>query len=137
MADTGARESELICLTEEDIVLEEPIPYIWIRARENKALKTPTSERKIPLVGAALHAFQQLPSGFNHYRTADTTSTTINKYLRENDLKPTPNHSLYSLRHTASATQALQKKSGPKYGRGHMLEKKHKWLRKIAFKPPC
>ncbi len=146
MADTGARESELIGLTEEDIVLDEPIPYIWIRARENKALKTLTSERKIPLVGAALHAFQQLPSGFNHYRTADTASTTINKYLRENDLKPTPNHSLYSLRHTfkdrlrdAGAPEEVidelmgHKKSGPKYGRGHMLEKKHEWLRKIAF----
>lgn len=146
MADTGARESELIGLTEEDIILDEPIPYIWIRARENKALKTLTSERKIPLVGAALHAFQQLPSGFNHYRTADTASTTINKFLRENDLKPTPDHSLYSLRHTfkdrlrdAGAPEEVidelmgHKKSGPKYGRGHMLEKKHEWLRKIAF----
>ena len=147
MADTGARESELIGLTEEDIILDDPIPYIWIRARENKALKTLTSERKIPLVGASLYAFQQLPSGFNHYRTADTASTTINKYFRENDIKPTPAHSLYSLRHTfkdrlrdAGAPGEVidelmgHKKSGPKYGRGHMLEKKHEWLQKIAFK---
>ena len=76
----------------------------------------------------------------------DTASTTINKYLRENDLKPTPNHSLYSLRHTfkdrlrdAGAPEEVidelmgHKKSGPKYGRGHMLEKKHEWLRKIAY----
>jgi integrase len=146
MADTGARESELIGLTEDDIVLNEPIPYIWIRPRDNKALKTLTSERKIPLVGASLYAFQQLPNGFNHYRTADTASTTINKFLRENDLKPTPDHSLYSLRHTfkdrlrdAGAPEEIidelmgHKKSGPKYGRGHMLDKKHDWLKKIAF----
>ena len=66
-----------------------------------------------------------------------------NKYLRENDLKPTPDHSLYSLRHTfkdrlrdAGAQEEVidelmgHKKSGPKYGRGHILESKLKWLEK-------
>ena len=100
MADTGARESELIGLRKEDIFLHDPIPHIWIRAQKKRALKTLTSERKIPLVGASLFAFKQLPTGFTHYRNADTASTTINKYLRENNLKPTPSHSLYSLRHT-------------------------------------
>jgi len=146
MADTGARESELIGLRVEDIILEKDIPYIWIRPRKNRALKTPTSERKIPLVGSSLFAFTQLPSGFTHYRNADTASTTINKYLRENDLKPTPSHSLYSLRHTfkdrlrdAEAPEEIidelmgHKKSGPKYGRGHILERKYEWLQKIAF----
>ena len=146
MADTGARESELIGLREEDIFLCDSIPYIWIRAQKNRALKTITSERKIPLVGASLHAFQQLPGGFTHYRNADTASTTINKYLRENDLKPTPNHSLYSLRHTfkdrlrdAQAPEEIidelmgHKKSGPKYGRGHIMERKYDWMKKIAF----
>ncbi len=146
MADTGARESELIGLEAEDIIIYEDIPYIWIRPRKNKALKTPTSERKIPLVGASLYAFKQLSQGFNHYRNADTVSTTINKYLRENDLKPTQKHSLYSLRHTfkdrlrdAGAPEEVidelmgHRKSGPKYGRGHMLETKYKWMQKIAF----
>ncbi len=147
MADTGARESELIGLRAEDIFLEEDIPYIWVRPRKNKALKTPTSERKIPLVGASLYAFNQLPQGFTHYQNADTVSTTINKYLRENDLKPTLKHSLYSLRHTfkdrlrdAQAPEEVidelmgHKKSGPKYGRGHILETKYEWMNKIAFK---
>ncbi len=147
MADTGARESELIGLHGEDIILENDIPYIWIRPRKNRALKTPTSERKIPLVGSSLFAFKELPDGFNHYRNADTASTTINKYLRENDLKPTPGHSLYSLRHTfkdrlrdAEAPEEIidelmgHKKSGPKYGRGHILERKYEWMKKIAFK---
>ena len=146
MADTGARESELIGLRQEDIFLDDDIPYIWIRPRNQKALKTLTSERKIPLVGASLYAFSQLPQGFSHYRNADTASTAINKYLRENDLKPTPKHSLYSLRHTfkdrlrdAQAPEEVidelmgHKKSGPKYGRGHILETKYEWMQKIAF----
>lgn len=146
MADTGARESELIGLHVKDIFLEEDIPYIWIRPRANHSLKTITSERKIPLVGSSLYAFQQLPNGFDHYQNADTASTTINKYLRENQLKPSPKHSLYSLRHTfkdrlrdAQAPEEVidelmgHKKSGPKYGRGHMLERKYGWLNKIAY----
>ena len=138
MADTGARESELIGLRDEDIFLNDDIPYIWIRPYKNNALKTSTSERKIPLVGSALYAFRQLPTGFIHYGNADSASTAINKYLRENNLKPTPDHSLYSLRHTfkdrlrdAGAPEEVidelmgHKKSGPKYGRGHMLENKY------------
>lgn len=146
MADTGARESELIGLQPEDIQLEAHIPHIWIRARDDHALKTLHSERKIPLVGASLHAFSKLPQGFSHYRNADTVSTTINKYLREHRLKPTDDHSLYSLRHTfkdrlrdAGAPEEVidelmgHRSRGPKYGRGHMLETKHEWLKKIAF----
>lgn len=146
MSDTGARESELIGLHKEDIFLNDEIPYIWIRAHEKQALKTITSERKIPLVGASLYAFKEIPHGFTHYRNADSASTAINKYFRENNLKPTPNHSLYSLRHTfkdrlrdARAPEEVidelmgHKKSGPKYGRGHMLKTKFEWLKKIAF----
>lgn len=146
MADTGARESELVGLTADDILLEDNIPHIWIRARNDHALKTLHSERKIPLVGSALYAFSQLPKGFSHYRNADTVSTTINKYLRENNLKPTDDHSLYSLRHTfkdrlrdAGAPEEVidelmgHRSRGPKYGRGHMLQTKHEWLKKIAF----
>ena len=149
MADTGARESELIGLQEDDIILDHNIPHIWIRARKNRALKTITSERKIPLVGSSYFAFKELPTGFIHYRNADTISTTINKFLRENDLKPTPQHTLYSLRHTfkdrlrdAQAPEEIidelmgHKKSGPKYGRGHILERKHEWMKKIAFQAP-
>lgn len=85
--------------------------------------------------------------GFNYYKSADVASNSINKYLRENSLKPTPKHSLYSLRHTfkdrlrdAGAPEEVidelmgHKKSGPKYGRGHMIERKYEWLNKVAFK---
>ncbi len=146
MADTGARNSEIFGLLPQDIFLEEAIPYIWIRPHEGHALKTSTSERKIPLVGTALYAFQQYPKGFKTKGNPDTFSAGVNKYLKNHKLKPTPKHSIYSLRHTfkdrlrdAEAPEELidglmgHKKSGPKYGRGHKLETLHKWLQQIAF----
>lgn len=60
---------------------------------------------------------------------------------------PSPEHKVYSLRHTfkdrlrdIEAPEEIiddlmgHKKSGPKYGRGHKLETKQKWLKKIAYK---
>lgn len=146
MADTGARESEIFGLRQEDIKLDEEIPYIWIRARPGYALKTKNSERKIPLVGTALIAFKKFPNGFEHQGNPDTFSNIVNKYLRENNLRPTEQHSAYSLRHTfkdrlrdIEAPEEIidelmgHKKSGPKYGRGHKLETKYGWLKKIAY----
>lgn len=149
MADTGARDSEIAGLDESDIVLDAKIPFIWIRPNAKRQLKTATSERQIPLVGAALYAARLVPKGFPRYGRIDSVSNAINQFFTENQLRPTPAHSLYSLRHTfkdrlrdieapseiidnlmGHATQ------GPKYGRGHNLENKLKWMEKIAFKAP-
>lgn len=67
MADTGARVKELVGLEPKDIILAG-IPHIIIRKNDTRGLKNKTSERVIPLVGAALYAFNQLPEGFVHYR---------------------------------------------------------------------
>lgn len=146
LADTGARISEIFGLQPEDIKLNDDIPFIWIRPREGYALKTSASERKIPLVGSSLYAFKQYPDGFNHFGNPDTFSNIANNYLKNNNLRPTPAHKVYSLRHTfkdrlrdIEAPEEIiddlmgHKKSGPKYGRGHRLETKLKWLEKIAF----
>ncbi|MEM9299157.1 MAG: DUF6538 domain-containing protein [Bacteroidota bacterium] len=148
MADTGAREVEIFGLTPDDIILEGDIPYIWIRSRPGYALKTKTSERKIPLVGTALMAFKEFPGGFLHEGNPDVFSAIANRYLRENNLRPTPQHTIYSLRHTfkdrlrdIEAPEEIidglmgHKKSGPKYGRGHKLETKLRWLNRIAYQP--
>lgn len=147
MADTGARLSEIFGLIPEDIKLDEEIPYIWIRSREGYDLKTKTSERKIPLVGTALCAFNTFPEGFENTGNPDSFSGNVNKHLTKLNLRPTPQHSIYSLRHTfkdrlrdIEAPEEIiddlmgHKKSGPKYGRGHKLETKLKWLMQIAFK---
>lgn len=130
----------------EDIHLDAPIPHIHIRANHKQGLKTAHSERQIPLVGAALLAAQQFPEGLCRYVSADSASSAINKYLRENGLNPTSEHSLCSLRHTfkdrlrdAQAPEEVidnlmgHRSRGPKYGRGHNLETKAEWLSRVAY----
>ncbi|TVQ81901.1 MAG: hypothetical protein EA357_11280 [Micavibrio sp.] len=149
MADTGARVAEITGLMAEDIRLDTPIPYIHIRSNERGGLKTPHSDRQIPLVGAALHGAKMIPKGMERYTHADSVSTLINKFLRTHNLNPSKNQSLYSLRHTfkdrlrdIQAPEEVidnlmgHKSRGPKYGRGHILETKLEWLNKIAFQPP-
>ncbi len=146
IADTGARLSEIFGLLPTDIYLDDDIPFISIRPRQGYELKTKSSERKIPLVGSALLAFKKFPNGFEHTGNPDSFSGNVNKRLTKHNLRPTPQHSIYSLRHTfkdrlidIEAPEEIiddlmgHKKSGPKYGRGHKLETKHKWLKKIAY----
>jgi integrase len=149
MADTGARVAEITGLMPGDIRLDGKIPFVHIRSNERRGLKTPQSDRQIPLVGAALCAAQQFPEGLARYASADSASTAINKYFRHHGLNPSDDHSLYSLRHTfkdrlrdVQAPEELidnlmgHRSRGPKYGRGHILETKVQWLAKIAFRPP-
>ena len=149
MADTGARPSELLGLNAErgDIVLDAPIPYIFIRPDKKKALKTTQSERQIPLVGASLFAFKELAGGFDHYyQKADTLSANINKFLNDRNLLPSSKHSLYSLRHSfedrLTAVEPPEKVQSflmghkyrrERYGDGPTLEQKKKWLDMMCF----
>lgn len=146
IADTGARLSEIFGLMPQDIKLDAEVPFIWIRPRPGYELKTMTSERKIPLVGTALIAFQEFPDGFEHTGNPDSFSGNVNKRLSNHGLRPTPQHSIYSLRHTfkdrlrdIEAPEEIiddlmgHKKGGPKYGRGHKLEAKYKILSKMAY----
>ncbi|WP_303316865.1 DUF6538 domain-containing protein [Flavivirga abyssicola] len=99
--NTGARPIEIVNLVKEDIILDEPIPYIHIRPRQGYSLKTKESERKLPLAGIALEAFKSYPNGFIKYRgSSEKTSANINNWLSKNNLRPTQKHSLYSLRHS-------------------------------------
>lgn len=149
MADTGARPSELVGLNAEngDIRLDGDIPYIFIRPEVGKELKTPQSKRQLPLTGASLYAFQNLPKGFDHYyRKSDLLSATLNKFLLSNNLLPTSEHSVYSLRHSfedrltaveppdkVQAAIMGHKYNRPRYGDGPTLAQKKKWLDMICF----
>lgn len=147
MADTGARIGEIFGLREEDIILEEPIPYIHIRPYDGHMLKTRTSERQIPLVGSALKAFLKYPKGFSHKGNPDSFSGSVNKYLENHGLRPSKDHSIYSLRHTfkdklrdIEAPEEIilelmgHASNSPRYGRGRRLEDKQRWLEKCAYK---
>lgn len=103
--ETGARPSEICNLDKSDIFADAKVPYIRIIERDDpdspRELKTKASIRELPLVGAALAAFKRFPEGFPRYREKEESAcAAINKYLRENDLVPSPKHTLYSIRHT-------------------------------------
>ena len=149
MADTGARPSELLGLNAErgDIRLDTEIPYIHIRPDKDREIKNQYSNRQIPLVGASLYAFQQLQGGFNrYYRRPDQLSGNLNNFLRDHNLLPTKEHTVYSLRHSFEDRLSLvetpekvqsfimgHKYRRERYGAGPTLEQKRKWLEMICF----
>ncbi|MBX3566536.1 MAG: tyrosine-type recombinase/integrase [Rhizobiaceae bacterium] len=149
MMDTGLRPSEVVNLREGTIFLDAKIPYVKVEA-DGRRLKTEDSAREIPLTGIALAAIRQRPTGFPKYRDRATVlSATVNKYLSENGLRPTKDHTLYSLRHSfkdrlvaIEAPDSLidslmgHRTYKPKYGRGPSLELKLKFLERIAFTVP-
>lgn len=148
MIETGLRPSEIVNLLEHSIHLDAPIPYVEILP-DGRQLKTEDSKREIPLVGVALEAMKLRPRGFARYRDKSSSmSGTLNKYLMENGLRPTCEHTVYSLRHSfkdrliaAEAPDSLidslmgHRTGKPKYGKGPPLELKLKFLEQIAF--PC
>ncbi|MFV0383670.1 tyrosine-type recombinase/integrase [Paracoccus sp. (in: a-proteobacteria)] len=99
MINTGARPSEIAGLSSDRIILDEPIPRIRIAA-EGRTLKSEYADREIPLVGVSLDAIRKCPNGFPTYADNPALSATINKFLSESGLRETPDHSLYSLRHS-------------------------------------
>ena len=149
IADTGLRPSEVVNLNRKTIHLNARIPYVSVLP-DGRRLKTDDSLREIPLVGAALAALKAKPDGFPRYRdNSSTFSATANKFLLENGLRPTEEHTVYSLRHSfkdrliaAEAQDSLidslmgHDTYKPKYGKGPSLELKRKYLQRIAFKPP-
>jgi len=58
LIETGARMSEICNLMPDDIHLAETVPYISIRPRESRELKTPDSERDIPFVNGGVKTYQ-------------------------------------------------------------------------------
>ena len=104
MINTGARPSELANLMPAHIVIDHEYPHISITAdgRKNKReLKSANSERLIPLVGVSLDAMRTCPNGFPKYRDKESSLLArLSKYLTDNGLKETPEHSVYSLRHS-------------------------------------
>jgi integrase len=149
MIETGMRPSEIVNLQAHTIHLDAPIPYVEILP-DGRQLKTEDSRREIPLVGVALEALKLRPHGFAKYRDKSSgMSGTLNKYLKENGLRPTVEHTVYSLRHSfkdrlaaAEAPDSLidnlmgHRTGKPRYGKGPSLVLKLKFLAAIAFTSP-
>jgi integrase len=99
MVNTGCRPSELAALTAKTIRLNHNVPHISIEP-DGRQVKSKYSMRTVPLLGVSLEAARAFPDGFPRYRESSASlSATVNKFLRENGLLESDNHSLYSLRH--------------------------------------
>ena len=95
---SGARLGEICGLRVGDVMLKGETPYLHIRPHERlgRTLKTPGSEREVPLVGtglwAAKQAIQNARGGgwlFPRYAQdndirATHASNTVNKWISEN-----------------------------------------------------
>lgn len=101
LVETGCRPSELCNITADQIHLKAAVPYIEIRFRPDRAIKTESSIRQIPLVGVSLEAMKRAPNGFPRYRDKENSfSAAAMKHLRRAGLLPSDNHRVYSLRHS-------------------------------------
>ncbi|MBD8875408.1 DUF6538 domain-containing protein [Roseibium polysiphoniae] len=101
LIETGCRPSELCNITGDQIHLEAEVPFLEIRFREDRAIKTESSVRQIPLIGVSLEAMKRAPDGFPRYRDKETNfSAAAMKHLRRTGLLPSDNHRVYSLRHS-------------------------------------
>ena len=97
---TGCRPSEIINLEPGDIRLDEEVPFISIRPKQKREIKTESSIRDIPLVGVAPAAARLAPKGFPHYRDRnELLSANLMKAFRRRDLFPSEDHRIYSFRH--------------------------------------
>lgn len=99
MVNTGYRPSEGAGLTADQIRLDANVPHIRIEP-VGRTLKTAASRRVIPLLGVSLEAFRAYPNGFPRYANSPSLTDTLNKFMRENGLLESEEHTLYGLRHS-------------------------------------
>ena len=98
------------------------------------------------MAGISLEAFQQCPNGFPRYHDKAGLSATINKFMRENGMAETPEHTLYGLRHSfedrmldRDVDERIRRDlmghslNRERYGRGASLEKLHGVIESIAL----
>lgn len=165
LSDTCTRPAEIAGLRLADIVLEDPIPHICIVEYSGRTLKTDSkddgaSERKHPLVGAALWAARRIVEkatpgqvfAFPRYIKGGvckngSASAGGNKWLRSLDIDKSL--TLYSFRHTTADRLRevgcpedvrhqlggwARKDIAAQYGHGYSLRVTHEYLAKIVLK---
>jgi integrase len=108
ISDTGMRLAEAAGLAISDLTLNHEVPHIIVQQHEWRSLKTISSERKIPLVGAALWAAQRIilnndsKYAFPRYNktgstNANSASAGLNKWLK---CYVSEGNSIHSFRHS-------------------------------------
>lgn len=101
LINSGQRPSEVLSCPFEDFCLDAPIPFIRV-APNGRELKQRHTAREIQLLGVSLAAAMRIAKrgGIHRYpHKATSWLNLVNKYLMVNNLRETPAHSVYSLRH--------------------------------------
>jgi integrase len=152
ISDTGMRLAEAAGLHVDDIVLGD-VPYVYVKPHTWRSLKTASSERKIPLVGASLWAAQRIKSMSDSYCfpryvdgvkcNSNSASAALNKWLKTATKQDVVIH---GLRHTfRDRLRALEapldmidqlggwslQSVGQGYGDGYSIEKLSEWMLKF------
>ncbi|MET4636197.1 DUF6538 domain-containing protein [Kaistia defluvii] len=149
--ETGCRPSEIANLKPDHILLDHEVPHISVEPsvdpEDPREIKNHNSVRRIPLIGVALATMRAFPNGFPKYRdNNDRLSAALNKFLRENGLMPSPQHTVYSARHAfedrmlmASFDTELRKIlmghsiDRPEYGEGGSMAWRLEQLKRIEL----
>lgn len=126
LIETGCRPSEICNLVPSAIRLDDEVPHLAIDFRPDRAIKTESSVRSIPLVGVSLEAMRHAPQGFARYMDKeDSLSATLMKHFKKRQLFPTAGHVIYSFRH-AFEKRMLEAKIDPELRRlmmGHTIDR--------------
>ena len=156
ISDTGMRLSEACGLLSSDIVLDTDIPHISLREYQWRRLKTSSSTRVIPLVGASLWAAEQIKAQGTEFAfpkycntqkcNANSASASLNKWLKPRLPDGCVIHSFrHSLRDRLRAVECpsdivdaiggwTTEGIGQRYGKGYDLNVKTKWMGKISLR---
>jgi integrase len=156
LSDTGMRLAEAAGLAKRDVFLDTDIPNMRLCERPWRPLKTRSSERDMPLVGAALWAAQRAyESSPNEYLfprycsndgcKADYASNSLNKWLRKHVPSGCMVHSFrHSMRDRLRAVECPSEiidqiggwqtsSLGERYGLGYHLTAIQRWILAVSF----
>ena len=156
ISDTGMRLSEACGLQACDIHLDGDKPYINLIEHPWRRLKTTSSSRQVPLVGASLWAAQRIlitgsTFAFPKYCSkakcnANSASAALNKWLKPRVPDGCVIHSFrHSLRDRLRAIECpadvidaiggwTTEGVGHQYGQGHSLSVMHGWMELLLIK---
>jgi hypothetical protein len=154
--ETGCRQSEIYDVPPEAIVLDHRIPHLHLRFEDGenrREIKNTSSVREVPLVGVALAAAKRHPDGFPRYRGKSSYLATMDQYMRNNGLLPSPDHTIGGVRHTWESRilaetmrmdvsgemmghSVKQIRKRPVYGDATPLQKRHAFARKVMLAVP-
>ena len=156
ISDTGLRLSEAVGLAISDIKLDSLTPHIIIQPQPWRSLKTKSSHRRVPLVGASLWAAKRVthnsntPFAFHRYNdgelaNANSASAALNKWLRTYAPEGCVVHSFrHSMRDRLRAVECPKEiidqiggwsssGVGENYGEGVPLPNLSDWLQKMLI----